>query len=106
MLRPDGAGCAAFVPACRGRRIADDGDISRRRRGRADRLGGRIVHDRTRHRRRRRAPRRSRRRLLPLPPLLRLMPSLLIAKPVPRTHLPAIAGTLVVLIALPVFLIA
>ena len=34
------------------------------------------------------------------------MPSILVARPVPRTHLPAIVGTLVVVLALPVFLIA
>ena len=34
------------------------------------------------------------------------MPSILVARPVPRTHVPAIAGTLVVVLALPVFLVA
>ena len=34
------------------------------------------------------------------------MPSILVARPVPRTHLPAIVGALVVVLALPVFLIA
>ncbi len=34
------------------------------------------------------------------------MPTILVARPVPRTHAPAIAGTLVVALALPVFLIA
>jgi len=34
------------------------------------------------------------------------MPSILVSKPVPRGHVPLIAGTLVVALALPVFLIA
>jgi hypothetical protein len=34
------------------------------------------------------------------------MPTLLVSKPVPRGHVPLIAGTLIVALALPVFLIA
>jgi hypothetical protein len=34
------------------------------------------------------------------------MPSILVSRPVPRTHAPAIVGTAIVVIALPVFLIA
>ncbi len=34
------------------------------------------------------------------------MPDILVPRPVPRTHAPAIAGTIVVALALPVFLVA
>src|SRR5581483_9379468 len=85
-----GACGAAVVPACRGRHPPHPRDRSRHRRRGPDRMGVRLLLRRPDRRRRRRASGRSRRRL----------------RPVPDGKAPALGGTAVVLLALPVFLVA
>src|SRR5262249_13695967 len=95
---------APRVPACSGRRPVDRRNSRRDRREHARRLARRRAQGRVDRRRRARRSRRDRRRVLPLPRgvLLMLAPS----KAVPSRGLPLLAGTAVVVLALPVFVIA
>src|SRR5215471_2776484 len=92
------------VPADRGRRPAHRDDRLRDRHLLPRRLDRRRADDRTRGRGRARDPRRHLRRLPALPRILLLMPRALeTPHPVPNRLVPALAGTAVIVLALPVF---
>src|SRR5262245_33928759 len=104
MLPRDGAVRAPRVPTCRGGRAPCRRDTSVHRPRNADRLARGLAQDRPDPRCDRRHPRGDRRRLHPLPRRLRLM--LASSHSVPQGNRPIIASGIVVVAALPLFLIA
>src|SRR5437764_1213243 len=103
MLRTGAARAVDVLPRRR-RQCAHRVHGSVYRRGDVDRLGGRECRLRARLRRSRRHPRRRRRDRDQVPE--HLMPALTDPRTAPPTLLPALAGGIVVLTALPIFLIA
>src|SRR5215207_5772194 len=106
---PNGARPAPCVPSGRGGCVADRADRSRDRDRHPRRLGDRVAQGRADRGRRPRRARGYRRRVGPLPEELLLMPGdgvFATPRPVPSRRLPAIGGTAVVVLALPVFLVA
>src|SRR4051812_1280001 len=107
MLPADGARCAPSVRSCRGGRAAHRDHAPRDRARNADRLGARLDAGRPARRRDSRRPSGHRGRVHALPPEPRLMPEGVWDTPraIPSRRLPALAGTAVVVFALPVFLV-
>src|SRR3954468_5607800 len=103
MLRTGAARAVDVLPRRR-RQRAHRIDGSVHRRWDVDRLGGREPRLRARFRRSRRHPRRRRHHRDQVPQ--RLMPAWTDPRTAPPTLLPALAGAIVVLTALPIFLIA
>src|SRR5690242_1682613 len=106
MLPRDGAAVAPHVQPCRCRRFpdCDDGGVDRARI--ADRLGRGPVGVRLAGRRHRRRPGRGRRGLPSLPGRLPVIGTLFSTpRPEPGHLLPALAGGLVLLVGLPVFVV-
>src|SRR5207237_1305949 len=107
MLPADGARLAPDVRARRSRRDPHRRHGGGRRDRRARRLGARLPRDRMSHRRGRRHPRRDLLRVSPLPRGLLVRSALFTTpRPVPNRVLPALGGALVLVLALPVFLVA
>src|SRR5690242_7034989 len=106
MLRADGAVGPPIASACGDRGVPDRrhprGDGTRR----ADRVARRVGRDRHPGRRRHRDPRRNVRRLSQVPKRLLMLSTLFSTpRPEPGHTLPAAAGTLLLLLAVPVFLV-
>src|SRR5262249_16647794 len=103
---PDGARSVPVVSACRSGYVAHSRHAHGRRCWCAHRLGRRLVRSRPDRRRGDRAAGRRDRRRPPLPGVLLVSGAFATPRPVPESGRPALAGTAVIVIALPVFLVA
>src|SRR5436189_266889 len=106
MLAPDGAIASPDLSARGGGGPSHRHD---RRLGRSrcvDRLGSRVGRDRGARRGRDRNPGRDLRRLSPLPGVPRLTAAVTSPRPAPQVFMPVIAGSVLIALALPIFLVA